>query len=434
MRITICYRSLFRFLVLAAIIPVVCSCDCEIPYMGMLNRISGNLLIPKEIRATVSGMTVHEKASQVLMVSIDGNEHFPPYLYSHFSDTVPGAILLFKYNIADTPKGVHSYLTSCDDAFARMGAVVPVIYAIDHEGGDVYRTGHVTTRLPSAKHVADTMSVSRAQRLYELSGQQLAALGIRMNLAPVSEALTVSNRQFLGTRSYSTSPDVVGKYASAAVKGYRKAGIRTVLKHFPGNGAGDPHEGLPVLDASRDKLESVYIAPFRKTLASSPDAVLVSHIIVSAIDPGVPFCLSRKGVTGLLRKKLGFSGLVITDDISMSALASRGVSSGKTAVLALRAGCDMIMTSDSDVRSISSAIAAEATKDPVFMSRLDEAVTRILVLKERTGIIPASVKRHRDSRSKSVAQPVDFPVFDQSSYQVARKNADQILEETDGAK
>ena len=387
--------------------------------------IPSNEWMAREASATFSSMTVEEKASQVLMTGIDGKDAFPGYLLDHFRGVVPGAVLLFKYNIAGSPEGVHDYLESCDRAFLSLDPRSRVLFAIDHEGGDVFRTAGVTSTLPSARFVADHFSPERAEKLYDLSGVQLDSLGIGMNLAPVAECETSFNAAFLGTRAYSERAKIVEIYARAAVRGYKSAGVLTVLKHFPGNGVGDPHTGLPRLNVSRKDLLKKYAVTFKAVLADKPDAVLVSHIVIPSVDR-VPFCLSRAGVTGILRESLGFRGVIMTDDIAMAALSRNGYKPKDAAIAALRAGCDMIMISDRNISPIASVIASEARSDPAFAKRLDDAVSRILAMKARAGLMTTARERCFLSRCGRYGAG---SVFFQDRFAGARNNAARLVED-----
>lgn len=423
------YRCLLRWfhysaLFIACALSIILSVSCGKQSPSVSKEDGGT----DDVRSIFKAMTPSDKAAQVLMTGIDGKESFAKYLYGHFEGTVPGAILLFKSNIADSPEGVYAFLQDCDRAFDSLGSPAPVLFAIDHEGGLVYRMGTVTSRLPSASDVATYLDIATARSLYESAGTQLSALGIHMNLAPVAETLMDENKEFLGTRSFSPSGKVTSTYAIAAVKGYQNAGVAAVVKHFPGNGPGDPHRKLPVIDVSRKDLDKDFIAPFKATLKSRPDAVLVSHVIVSAIDPDAPFCLSHRGVTGLLRRELGFNGLVITDDIAMSALSKNGYGPEQAAVLALRAGCDMIMTSSPDIRSVARAIADEAIRDNQFGKRLDEAVLRVLNVKARVGLISPSRQRAGRFVHQVGYSPDCSGGFDVAGFLAARKEGERILE------
>lgn len=332
-----------------------------------------------------SFMTNRQRANQVLMTGIDGNKSFASYLYAHFEGTVPGAILLFGYNIGGTGAQVKSFLSGCSSAFQKIGTPVPVIFAIDHEGGDVFRTKGVTSFLPSAEKVASTLDIDVAEALYASAGRELAALGIKLNLAPVFESYP-ENSSFMGSRIFSPDPAVSSAYAAAAVRGFQSSGVLCAVKHFPGNGGGDPHSFLPVVNASLDECEDRYFAPFRDVLKENPAAVLVSHVVFSAVD-NVPFCLSKKGVTGILRSSLGFKGLVLTDDISMGALSQAGWPEDKAAVSALAAGCDLVMTSSTGIKKIAGAIVSEAERNDEFAARLEQAAAKVVFLKMTAGIM-----------------------------------------------
>ncbi len=388
----------------------------------------------REALRLVTLMSVEEKASQTLMTGISGSERFSPSLRDSFNGTVPGAILLFRYNIASSPEAVHAFIQSCDEAFASLGGRFPVAFAIDNEGGDVYRTGSLTFRLPSASWVAANLDPDVAERLYEYSARELSLMGIVMNLAPVVEPLTDENAAFLGTRSWSGDPDVVVRYSAAAICGNRAGGMLSALKHFPGTGAGDPHRGDSILDASESDFDRIHLDPFRRVLKENPEAILVSHCVVPAIEPDVPFCVSARGVSGILRDRLKYGGVVITDDVAMKALASRGLSPGKAAVLALRAGCDMVMTSAGDIRSVRDAIASASSEDPSFAARLNEAVVRIIAMKIRAGLVAIPDAAASADRSGTAVTVPDFAPFDTNAFLAARTGGQTILEEINGKK
>jgi beta-N-acetylhexosaminidase len=374
-------------------------------------------------------MTLDEKAAQVLMTGIDGKDAFPSWGYAHFRGCVPGAVLLFRHNVASSEDDMRRFILDCDRAFLALGSPTPPLFAIDAEGGEVYRTRGITSPLPSAAAVAGSLTPERAEALYRALGAQFAIIGLDLNLAPVAETLTDGNGSFLGTRAYSGDPAKVALYARAAVSGFQSGGVACAIKHFPGNGIGDPHRGLPRLEASKTEFERSYVAPFRKALEAKPQAVLVSHVIVAPVDPDRPFCLSPKGVTGLLRNDVGFKGLVITDDVAMSALSESGYSPSEAAVAALSAGCDMVMVSDPDIRSLARAIAVEAARDPKFGKRLDESVERILLVKARVGSLPTARERLAISMSRgSIGSSRYTESAIRARYRAAMDEAGIILE------
>ena len=377
---------------------------------------SGNSIIPasasqqeKLLRAVVSQLSLEEKAAQVLMVNIAGSKTADAKSIASFKGTVPGAVLLFGYNIADTPQSVANFLESAVQGFQeaahRSGhAFIPPLFALDNEGGTVYRTRRITVPLPAAEEIGIRFSIEETENLYRLLGQQMRELGLHLNLAPVAEAGTKETATALGTRTYSMEPKQAGQYAAAAVRGMQSSGILAAVKHFPGNSAADLHKGAAELTADYETFLNRYCAPFRPSITDGTAAVLISHITVPVIE-AAPFCFSAKGIT-LLRNELGFSGLIITDDIVMQALKQNGASPEENAMRALTAGCDMIMCSLSKIYPLIEAIAEKARSNAEFAKRLDEAVLQVLIAKQRAGLIDTG-KPVNSGRVKTKAAPTN---------------------------
>ena len=363
----------------------------------------------KLLRTVIARLSLEEKAAQVLMVNIAGSKTADAKSIASFKGTVPGAVLLFGYNIADTPQAVSAFLESTVQSFQesalRSGhAFIPPLFALDNEGGTVYRTRRITIPLPAAEEIGIRFSVEETEELYRLLGQQMRELGLQLNLAPVAEAGTKETAAALGTRTYSMEPKQAGKYAAAAVRGMQKAGILAAVKHFPGNGAADLHKGTAELAVDYKTFLNRYCAPFRPSITDGTAAVVISHITVPAIE-AVPFCFSAKGIT-LLRNELGFSGLIITDDIVMQALKQNGASPEENAMRALTAGCDMIMCSLSKIYPLIEAIAEKAHSNAEFAKRLDEAVLQVLIAKQRAGLIDTG-KPVNSGRVKTKTAPTN---------------------------
>lgn len=331
-----------------------------------------------------SQLSSAEKAAQLIIASIEGKTGPVPHFRTRFADCIPGAIVLFRYNIADTPNHVRDFLSETQDTFSRSG--LPVLFAIDHEGGDVYRMGPVATRLPSQRDIAERYSEDRAALIYKAAARELSLLGIAMNLAPVTEIGDSSSINFLGTRLFSNDSDVVERFATSAIQGIQSAGIIATAKHFPGNTGEDPHTGTSRLSMNLSSFYSTQVEPFRRILTSAPLAILVSHTVVDSIDPTRPFCLTQKGVTGILRCELGYQGLILTDDLSMGAISSMGFDTTEATVLAIEAGCDMVMLSASDIRQARDALVARAHADREFSNKIDTAVRRVMRAKIAAGL------------------------------------------------
>lgn len=415
---------LFRRLSIASLfltfIPALVSCALSNRALSDENTFSLEQWRLRESSAVMANLSVHEKASQVLMTVIDGRDQPPPYLEKTYGSSTPGAILLFRYNIASTPEKTARFLADNQRVFSRLG--LPVLFAIDHEGGEVYRTGSVTTRLPSQSSIAHGFTPLEASEVYRNSSLELRSLGILLNLAPVTESASPKGTNFLGTRTFSDNPDIVESFSRAAVSGIQKAGLIATLKHFPSSGSTDPHAGLSEVSMEYEQFLSDYVEPFQKLLDSSPGAVLASHAIVRSVEPGVPFCLSEPGVTGILRNKLGYNGIIITDDVVMKALGDLGFSPSSAAVAALDAGCDMVMTSDPNIRTVRDAIAERYSRDPQFSRKIDDAVHRILEAKIAAGLPVTRLGK------RALSQGMMIDLFSNEVYDSLRRDTSRSLD------
>lgn len=265
--------------------------------------------------------------------------------------------------------------------------------AIDQEGGSVNRLRGITSTLPSNKRVPALFTSEEAYELYSAQAAQLHALGFTMNIAPVSEVCMVSNVSFISDRSYGDEKAVVS-FCTSAIRAYEKNKVGTVVKHFPGNTNSDPHSGLPEITLSADDLQTLCITPFERVLSVSPGAVLMSHARTEAYDEKTPACLSSFWVTDILRKKIGYTGLIISDDIFMAALEKNGFPPETAAVKAIEAGVDVIMLSDKRFASTARILLEKAAHDPLFQKKVQEAEKQVIRYKIKCGIL--CLKRNSD--------------------------------------
>jgi beta-N-acetylhexosaminidase len=228
----------------------------------------------------------------------------------------------------------------------RMETARPLL-AIDHEGGVVQRLteAHGFTRVPAARDVAATMSLMEARSLYAQAGRELAALGFNVNLGPVLDVDEPDNPAIgVHGRAYAADPARIAAYAQAFVEGFASAGISCAAKHFPGHGraVSDSHDGAADISATWTEAE---LEPFARLFASphAPPMVMTGHLRLDPVAPdGRPATVSAQIVTGLLRTRLGYRGVVVTDDLDMGAVSN--VMDRKEAVVqAIAAGSDLLM-------------------------------------------------------------------------------------------
>jgi beta-N-acetylhexosaminidase len=175
-------------------------------------------------------------------------------------------------------------------------------------------------------------------------GRELAAVGIDLDFAPVLDVWSNPRNRVIGDRAFATTPAAAARLALAFARGLTDAGVVSCGKHFPGHGAtlGDSHHVLPRVTRNRRELSRVDLAPFRRAIAARIPALMTSHVVYPALDPRRPATLSRPIAHDLLRRRLGFRGVLFSDDLEMQAVARRA-SIERTATMALAAGCDMVL-------------------------------------------------------------------------------------------
>lgn len=328
----------------------------------------------------VSSMSLEEKCSQLFMIAVNGTTRLSESTASAVREFAPGAVLFFKYNISEDLRETFLLTGELQDIARESGRGIPLFIAIDHEGGVVFRFKEGLTRLPAASQVAKSGNIEAAGALYSVAAKELLALGFNMNLAPVLEPLSNDNRSFLGSRSFGRDAEVVSRFGTACVEAMQENGVCAVAKHFPANGNADPHDSVPSLNYTRSALDKEHIGPFKEAVKSGVSAMMISHVSFPRIDGDKPATLSKAIISDLLKDTLGFSGIVLTDDLRMKAL-TKNYKPEDSAVLALQAGADMLMYTGGDFKAVRDAVV-KAVRDGILPeSRLDDAVGRVVKTK-----------------------------------------------------
>jgi beta-N-acetylhexosaminidase len=277
--------------------------------------------------------------AQLLLVGFPGTTAGPTS--QRLVDREVGGLLLFRRNVASAGQ-VRALLRDL-----RGRAEIPLEVAVDQEPGQrVARLAGVVRGTPSARRLG-RMPAERVYGYGLATGRDLAALGITADLAPVLDVTGASWNGVIGDRSFGADPATVSRAAVAYMRGLTAGGVATVGKHFPGHGATtvDSHRRLPVITLTRARLATRDLVPFQAAIRSGLDAVMVGHLVVRGVDSRVPATLSSAVVDGLLRQRLGFDGLVVSDALEMGALAASWPVP-VAAERALRAGIDQLILSD----------------------------------------------------------------------------------------
>ncbi|SDD62608.1 glycoside hydrolase family 3 protein [Auraticoccus monumenti] len=266
---------------------------------------------------------------------------------------------------------------------------IPLQVAIDQEQGIVTRIGPPATQFPGSMAVAATRSTEDARTAAEITGEELAAMGVNVNFAPDADVNVNPANPVIGVRSFSSDPQLAADFVAAQIAGYQDdAGIASSAKHFPGHGdtATDSHTGLPLITHTREQWETLDRPPFDAAIEAGADMIMTAHLVMPALDDsGVPATLSKPILTDLLREEMGYEGVIVTDSLQMAGVRDM-FDDGEIAVRALEAGADQLLMS-SDLRE-----AYPAVIDAVGSGRLREGdlatkVKRVLQLKCTNGTV-----------------------------------------------
>ena len=316
-----------------------------------------------------------------------------------FARTNPWGLILFKRN-CETPEQLKRLTSDFRAAVGRKAA--PVF--IDQEGGRVQRLGppsNAWRRYPAARAYGEAFNASAlaglraARNVGRLMAEDLIAAGITANCVPVLDVPQPGAHEIVGNRAYSDRIEAIMALARAHAAGFADGGVLPVIKHIPGHGRAraDSHLELPVVDATRAELEAVDFPPFA-AMADAPMA-MTAHVVYTAIDKTAPATLSRKVISSVIRKQIGFRGLLMTDDLSMKALT--GSYAEKTR-RALDAGCDIVLHCNGEMAQMEEVAAAAGVLKGKALSRAKAALKaarkpqpfdRKMALKDLEAVLPA---------------------------------------------
>lgn len=296
-----------------------------------------------------------------------------------------GGIVYFAQNLLD-PEQTTTMLANVKQFYADAGNVAPFI-AVDEEGGTVVRVAD--NEAFGAQDVGDASALGSAgeteaaKRAAEQIADYLMPLGFNLDFAPVADVVDPLRSDTMGLRSFSSDAAVAADMVRAEVEGFRDKKMLCCAKHFPGIGAaaGDSHEGAITIEATNEELETVDLVPFRAAIEAGVPMIMVGHVsLPNIVGDSTPAPLSSAVVQGMLRDSLGYTGIIVTDSLSMGAITDY-YTPAEAAVAALKAGCDIPLMPerlDEAYQGVLSAVqVGELTEE-----RLDESLTRILTAKQ----------------------------------------------------
>lgn len=258
--------------------------------------------------------------------------------------------------------------------------------AVDQEGGRINRIKKGVTLIPSLSSIKTT---DEAYGFGKQLARDLIPLGINLNLAPVADVNTQKSNPIIGSRSFGSDTKSVSKLCRAIIKGMQDNGLLSCAKHFPGHGAAkrDSHKCLPRINISKKKWQEVHFPPFKEAIKTGVASIMVAHVLCPALDRKYPASLSYKVITEILRNKLKYKGVIITDDLGMDAIVKH-YDPGEAAILAINAGADIITVCHSKTmqKKVRKALEEAVEKGVITKKRLNESVKRVLRLKKHKGV------------------------------------------------
>jgi beta-N-acetylhexosaminidase len=341
-----------------------------------------------------------DQIGQLLIVGFDGTE-MSPSLSSLLTRIQPAGVILFARNIMGAEQ-TYKLLKDCQACVST-----PIFTCVDMEGGTVDRLRNVVGRSPSAADVFATRDRKLFRKHGKLIGESCEALGFNTDFAPVVDLAFPASRNVMSSRAVSADPKQAVTYAREFLTGLRSAGVLGSAKHFPGLGEAnlDTHHELPNVDKSWNKLWDEDIYPYRAMKRELP-MVLIGHASYPRVTPaGMPASLSKKWITDILRKKIGYRGMVVSDDLEMGGVL-KAAPIEQAAVQHIRAGGDLCLICHIEeyvVRSYE-ALVHEAEQDRKFAIRAAESIARVLAFKKISAaikgphIFPTTAKVEKLSR------------------------------------
>ena len=342
----------------------------------------------------LASMSPAARAGQLMSVAFHGTK-ITPAVESMIRGRGVGGVILYSENF-DGDAAKLKTLVADLSRIAAESKVAPLFFSIDQEGGTVVRIARGATILPGSMALAATPDPTDSIRKgVAITARDLRALGVNFELAPDADVNNEPRNPIILNRSFGSDPQRVASLVRVATQAFADAKLLCCAKHFPGHGATttDSHTGLPLLDVDRARLDAVELVPFKAAIAAGVPAIMSAHIRIPALDPApdLPVTLSRKVMTDLVRKELGFTGLLVTDDLEMGALTQTRTES-QAGYEAFLAGADFLLFRFDEAAQTDAhdRLSRGISTDAAALARSGESVARILAVKERFGILDAA--------------------------------------------
>lgn len=363
------------------------------------------------VAAAIAAMSVGQKAAQLLMPTPEGllgalnvdatvSDSYGETGVTSVGDDLRralaaypvGGLCLFGANITGADQ-TRTLLADLTEATGAAGAGVPALLAVDEEGGPlvarVANSGYFDVeQFPAMADVGQAGDVSKAQHIGRAIGAYLYDLGFNLDFAPVADVLTNPDNTVIASRSFGSDSDLVASMVKAEAEGFAGTGVACCAKHFPGHGdtVGDSHTGKATSTRTRDQLDACEFVPFRAAIEADVPAIMVGHIGLPAVTgDDVPATMSSDIVDGILRRDLGYDGLVVSDSMGMAAIGNF-YHSDEAAVGFIKAGGDLVLGPNDLSVAFRGLVSAMESGD-ISEERVDQSLNRILKVKQACGLI-----------------------------------------------
>ena len=416
--------------------------------------LSGSAAQPDTVEQMLSSMTTEEKITQMFMIAPRyydgvGVTELNEKLADLFGRYAFGGAILFAQNAVGAEQTLR-LTDSLQKANAADGR--PQLFiSIDQEGGAVSRLA-TGTLLTGNMALGATGSEEAAHKSGEIIGEELSALGINVDFAPVLDVNSDPSNPVIGTRSFSDDPGLVSEMGRSFIRGLHSKNIITALKHFPGHGdtGTDSHTGLPVIEKTYSELKKNELRPFAAGISAGAEMIMTAHIQYPNIETGtyrsaltgedifLPATLSETIITDILRGDMGYNGVVVTDAMNMDAIAGH-FKKLDAIELAINAGIDMLLMpgapySASGIKELENTISrtvGRVESGKISMERVDAAVRRILTLKEKRGLLDAYRQGDIDARIEAAKATVGSKEHHEAEFEIAKDSFTLIKNDGD---
>ncbi len=350
-----------------------------------------------------ANLSLEDKAAQLIMIDLPDQE-LSNLSAEHLRSYAWNGVILFAKNVRDRQQ--VGQLIGDIHKNAKQAAFI----AVDQEGGLVDRFRFPELNLsPGARALAVSESTDDVYTAYRIMGEELHDMGIHIDFAPCLDVNNNIHNPIIGVRSFGEDPHKVAELGRAAIKGLRAGGVIPTAKHFPGHGNTDTdsHLALPTIKESYEELEKIELVPFKAALEEQVEAIMTAHIVFPALDNQLPATLSKTVLTDLLRHRLGFEGLIVTDSLAMKSIANTW-GFGEATVRSVEAGADLILALGPFEQQLESLAAlVKAVKEGrISEARLDQSLARIATLRNKFPAFPqaelSKLAEHRQLMSEIV--------------------------------